>query len=343
LFFSTWDMRIFIYEYACCQSADSGEISSSLRRQGWAMLQALRDDFEASGIRTTNLLHESFSAESGSANCLLLRSGEEDAAFREQVHQADYIIVIAPEFSGLLLERARWVEQENGTLLSPLPEAIQLTADKLALHDHWVQLGIPTPSTVPCKAAMPMPDSFPAVVKPRFGAGSCGIRHAENAESFLNIVSQSGIEDYGGLLFQPFVQGIPVSIAFLVGQRRTIPLPPARQYLSNDGGLRYLGGELPLPAALAQRALALGRRAIAGIPGLRGYVGVDLVLEDGKGKLGDCAIEINPRLTTSYVGLRSLAESNLAQVMFEVVEGRDASQLAWKRTTVRFSADGAIL
>ena len=51
------------------------------------------------------------------------------------------------------------------------------------------------------------------------------------------------------------------------------------------------------------------------MPGLSGYVGVDVVLgNDGR----DWAIEINPRLTTSYVGLRALAGFNLAEAMLAV-------------------------
>ena len=73
---------------------------------------------------------------------------------------------------------------------------------------------------------------------------------------------------------------------------------------SFDGGfeIRYRGGRLPLPPTLMERATRLGKQTIACIPGLRGFVGVDLVL--GQDAADDRVIEVNPRVTTSAVGLR---------------------------------------
>jgi len=50
-------------------------------------------------------------------------------------------------------------------------------------------------------------------------------------------------------------------------------------------------------------------------------------------------IEINPRLTTSYVGLRALSRVNLAGQMIAVAEGR-AAELCWNATRVHFSSSG---
>ncbi len=49
------------------------------------------------------------------------------------------------------------------------------------------------------------------------------------------------------------------------------------------------------------------------IPGLRGYVGVDMVLSEDAVLL----IEINPRITTSYIALRQVIRLNLAQAIWE--------------------------
>jgi predicted ATP-grasp superfamily ATP-dependent carboligase len=77
------------------------------------------------------------------------------------------------------------------------------------------------------------------------------------------------------------------------------------------------------------------------VPGLLGYVGVDLVLGDAADGSQDYAIEINPRLTTSYVGLRQLAEFNLAEAMLVAAAGKLEQPLRWKPGHVRFSSDGS--
>ena len=77
--------------------------------------------------------------------------------------------------------------------------------------------------------------------------------------------------------------------------------------MSDDGRFVYLGGSLPLPHALASRATRLAQQAVAALPDPLGYVGVDLVLGADADGADDYVIEINPRLTTSYIGLRAAA------------------------------------
>ena len=48
----------------------------------------------------------------------------------------------------------------------------------------------------------------------------------------------------------------------------------------------------------------MARRTCRGLPGLKGYVGVDVVLTDTDAFV----IEVNPRLTTSYLGVRASAQ-----------------------------------
>jgi hypothetical protein len=51
-------------------------------------------------------------------------------------------------------------------------------------------------------------------------------------------------------------------------------------------------------------------------------------------------IKINPRLTTSYVGLRILADFNLAEVLLAVATGRPLPAWRWRAGAVEFSPMG---
>jgi len=336
-------MRVFVYEYGCAQSSADSLIPPSIQREGWAMLEALLEDFNSTpGVETTCLLHESFQGNPSGKKCRLMGSEEEENVFRELARQADYTVVIAPELRQILLERARWAE-EHSTLLSPLPAAVRLAGDKLALCGYWQSQGIPTPDTYLVGSGIAVPSPYPVVVKPRFGAGSTATRRADDPQDFLEALGECGNElSEGDLIAQRYVDGIPASVGFLACEETALPLLAGHQHLSDDGCLHYLGGELPLPEDLARRALALGRRAIGNMRGLRGYVGVDLVLGPDPGGSGDYAIEINARLTTTYVGLRQLAEDNLAQVMLQIVQGTEVPAIRWRPGKVRFRADGSI-
>ena len=89
------------------------------------------------------------------------------------------------------------------------------------------------------------------------------------------------------------------------------------------------------PPADAERARRIGRRALAEIPGLAGYVGVDLVLGDTEAD--DVAIEVNPRLTTSYVGLRQRTRTNLARVWLNLRAGRPTEPIEWSSDPLEFA------
>jgi predicted ATP-grasp superfamily ATP-dependent carboligase len=145
------------------------------------------------------------------------------------------------------------------------------------------------------------------------------------------------------MILQEYVPGRPVSVSFLAGAGELFALPAVEQVLSADGHFRYQGGRLPLPEELDRRARRLAERAVRAVEGLHGYFGVDLVLGDAEDGLEDFAIEINPRLTTSYVGLRRLARFNLAEGLLAVTTGALLPVRDWHTDPVVFQADGQIL
>jgi predicted ATP-grasp superfamily ATP-dependent carboligase len=72
-----------------------------------------------------------------------------------------------------------------------------------------------------------------------------------------------------------------------------------------------------------------------------GFIGVDMALGDDPEGRDDSVIEINPRLTTSYAGLRIASRTNLAQAMLDVAAGQTPT-LAFDETHLEFDADGSV-
>jgi hypothetical protein len=189
-----------------------------------------------------------------------------------------------------------------------------------------------------------LPDGFlyPVVLKPRHGAGSQGVRRIDSVEGFSwDELGRDKLPDDDWLIEQ-FVPGTAASVAVLCGPRGRFPLPAWRQRLSKDGRFRYLGGAYPLAEPLDARARRLAASAVtalgtAGGHMVRGYIGVDLVLGDAVDGSQDAVIEINPRLTTSYVGLRRAAKFNLAQAMLLVALGKVPPPLLFDTQPLEFS------
>lgn len=325
--------RVFVYEWCCATARGDAPRAASLSAEGRAMLAAAVDDFRrVLGVEVRTLLGAGLRDTANWPDVAVTRvSDDEPAAFRAAAEHADHALVIAPEFDRILEDRCRWAIEAGATLLGPSPAAVALAADKLALARHLESAGVPTPETRPAMDSVDGLGPPPWVVKPRLGAGS--------QETYL--VSGGHVRHHPGtvrgMIVQPFVPGRAASVAFLIGPRQTIALAPAWQDLSPDCRFHYRGGSAPLPAELAERAVHVARRAVDAVEGLAGYVGVDVVLGDG-----DSVIEINPRLTTSYVGLRALAIDNLMEMLLRLVRGESVAPPRWHDGGVCWTADGFI-
>lgn len=256
---------------------------------------------------------------------------EEELALRQWSQWADWTLLIAPETDHQLLRRVRAVEDSGGRLLSPGSEFVELTADKWCTNRHLRGGGVPVPrcELVP-KGGGPTRVPYAGVVKPRWGAGSAGLGGVGVGE----LLEVSG----GERCLEEYCPGLAVSVAMLCGPSEKRALPPCQQNLSEDGCFQYLGGRMPLSSAHAMRAERLAKRALDSLPSTTGYVGLDLVLGPARDGSEDVVIEINPRLTTSYVGLREASEGNLAGAMLKIAVGGEC-ELSFSSEPVEFSVE----
>ena len=334
-------MQIFVYEFVTgggWYSCGDGVPPESLVREGAAMAGALSADFAALDhvqvVMIQDRRFEHCPIEAVQVVDVASRF-EELAAFKQLATESDWTVVIAPEFSGFLAQRAAIVDKVGGRLLGPSLPTIRTTSDKhltaefLAMRDIAVPLGLPLEPQV----SLPVDFKYPAVLKPRGGAGSLGVRLIRSPADITNISDPSRLE--------AFCAGEPASVTFLCGPAGSTALIPCRQHLSEDGTFAYLGGSLPLSNPLATRAMSLASRAIGTFGSLRGFVGVDLILGGATDGADDVVIEVNPRLTTSYIGLRVAARSNLARAMLQIAEGEDAS-IVFDPRTIQFDAGGRV-
>ena len=298
-------MHILLYEYTTSGgltgSAEGSEYRSLLR-EGTAMISTVTADFAAGGKHRVQVLRDARLEHLRFPGCEVadVRAGEDVRLLMQHAGQADGTLIIAPETEGVLVDRCRLVLESGGRLLDPSIEFIELAADKHLTAEHLRAAGVPAPRGCEITAGQELPLDFdyPAVLKPRDGCGSQGVR----------LIASRGAAASAGCVTSPsrletFHRGLPLSVSFLCGPGIQHALPPCRQILSNDGRFTYLGGVLPLPAYLATRAQSLAAQALAAFPTACGYVGIDLVLGESPDGSQDCVIEINPRLTTSYVGL----------------------------------------
>jgi predicted ATP-grasp superfamily ATP-dependent carboligase len=181
------------------------------------------------------------------------------------------------------------------------------------------------------------------VVKPLDGAGSQAtylLNDQQTLDALLvNLPIHHGRERSWRI--ETFQEGDPVSVLALCGPAVISLLPTCYQRIKFGTTIKYHGGAYPLPAGLSWRAECIARYVLASLPEPSGFIGIDMVLGDDLEGREDSVIEVNPRLTTSYVVLRAASRTNLAQALLDVAAGKPPD-LSFDETPLEFDPDGTV-
>jgi tyramine---L-glutamate ligase len=339
-------MRILLYEYLTGGGLWSDEpgdpLCQPLLAEGRAMAEAVSCDLQrVDGVRAVTFRDSRLSS---ACNLLgdivtITSAAHEFEALAHWSRCVDGVMLIAPEHGGRLLDRSRWVEQHGGRLLSPDSSFVTLASDKSRTTRVLAAAGVAVPYALCLEPGEPIPEAFPfpAVLKPNDGVGSLETHLVADHMEAERLRARYG--DTRRL--EAYCPGLPASVLALCGPCCSLLLPPCQQHMTCAGQFEYRGGKFPLATDLAQRAERLAQAAFAALPHTNGFVGVDMILGDAADGACDVVLEVNPRLTTSYVGLRQGTASNLAAAMLTIQRG-DPCPLFFQDGAVEFQADGRI-
>lgn len=318
---------VFVFEHFVGGGQLGRPLPPSLAEEGGGMLAAVVADFCDAGHTVLTTLDSRVPLALDGAQIRAIRAEDDAAAvFEELARAADAALVIAPEPGGYLHHWIARLQRTGTRSLGCALEAIDLCGDKLAMAHHLADTGVPTPTTVTGPASL----DAPMIAKPRYGAGceaTFVVRHHDELAHLPAAAAER--------IYQPFIAGRAASVSLLVHDGQAQPLLAGEQHIDESTALMYTGGCLPLRGAVGERAVDLALRAVASVSGLGGFVGVDLVL--GEQASDDRVIEINPRLTVSFTGLRRLCTPRLADAMLD-----PNVRLSWRDRTVCFDHAGRI-
>ncbi|HMF98883.1 MAG TPA: ATP-grasp domain-containing protein [Vicinamibacterales bacterium] len=339
-------MRILVYEFASGGGLVGRDVPASLSREGAAMRAALVRDLAAMRC------HEIVTTADGRVRPALppdvevavLPAGDRarEAALDRLIARADGVWLIAPESDRCLERLAARAERQGKVLLGSGSRAIAGASDKARLPGRLAGAGVSHPVT---QALGPRDDpprhacriGYPIVVKPARGAGSHGVSLARNAASLDRAVTLARSATRGAILLQQYIAGTAASVSLLADGDRAVPLTLNAQTMGSSPPFAYRGGVTPLDHPLASRAIASAVAACHALPGLRGFVGVDFVLTDSAAVV----IEVNPRVTTAYLGVRAALAENVAALALAACGG-DLPPAPQAVRQVRFSASGRL-
>jgi predicted ATP-grasp superfamily ATP-dependent carboligase len=300
-------MRVFVYEHLSGGSA-AGDGCDELLAAGREMRDAVVHDLLRTGDCAVSVAAGPHAAEVPAA-ARALRPPADLCAAAFVAHQArlhDCVWVIAPETGGVLAQMRRAVDAERW--LGCDAAAIELASSKRATLARAAEHGL----TTPLAFAM-SPATRRWVVKPDDGAGAVATRvHNTHAAARDDVDTRRQRGE--AAVLEAWVAGEPLSLSLLCSADQIELLSVNRQQLAVDafGVLSFTGVQiaaLPRDDARIGSLRAWARTLARAIPGLRGYVGIDLVWHAQRGPV---LIEINPRVTMAYVGLSTALDRNLA-------------------------------
>jgi tyramine---L-glutamate ligase len=307
-------MRVLLHEW--CSSGGLTGDDPAIAREGRLMLEALAADVAKDPrLEAIVLLAEGRRLTLPAVvRRLAVRPGDDLAPLVAAARRADWTLLVAPESDGLLLERVRAVRAAGGRVLAPSAGVIELAGDKQATLVRLAGRGIPVPAGRSLAAGEPVPDQFrlPAVRKAR---GGCG------GEELVVIRRRPCPTPAGPTRLEAFAAGTPVGVSLVCGPEGQVPLPVMRQRFTSGDRPRYLGSDRLADAGVAARATALALRTAAAIAADAGWLGVDMIMGERADGRDDRVLEVNPRITTSFVGQTRLVASSLVAAMIGAASG----------------------
>ncbi|MGB2842079.1 MAG: ATP-grasp domain-containing protein [Halobacteriota archaeon] len=278
-------MRIMVAEYAV--GGGEGK-SGSLLREGKEMLTTLRRSFERIG------------------NEVVYPEAEDDfeAAVDKLSKESDAGIVIAPD--DRLCELTELVESNTVNLGCP-SECVKICADKMEATKILNDKGIPVPGIVRDSEM----GEGEYVKKPRYGCASENVFILNGKGNHEAAFFYDDNRDY---IVTEFIKGEDISSSVVVGVSSVLPLTINKQFMRVEGErLRYEGGLVPYFVGRdAEREIMNISKKVVTMLRCKGYVGIDFVLgDDGTAYV----VDINPRPTTSIVGIAKVLNYEVAELI----------------------------
>jgi len=337
-------MKILVFEYITGGGFNKQELPDSLANEGRLMLHALLDNLRScaengneSCIELVVMLDNRFigSVNTAGFDTVIIKPEQNSHdEFVRLVQDCDAIWPIAPEFDGILQTLCQTVELSGKKLLTSPARAVAVTGNKFKAYQHLKQHQIATVPTrmftgaewesnsdsqhitqelVESSAASPTCKIEQWLVKPVDGAGCADSYILTDSKDFELIHSRKG-----RYVIQPHLQGKKTSLSCLFKQGIGWLLCANLQQFNIINQQYHLSKIIVNHYSDLSEYRNLVDNIAHALPELWGYAGIDLI-ETPEQRF---VLEINPRLTTSFVGINAALGINVAESILQLLKGK---------------------
>ena len=327
---------ILVFEYFTA----SGEKDKCIISEAEALVFALLDDL--SDFNIDLVINESYGSvvkEYSNVNPILINNDIVDW-LEDNAANFNKAIFIAAENDNNLYNITKILEENDVELYNSSSEACFISSDKSETYEVLSNV-VPQPRTFRFKidpkgywkrAIENLHEKWQAedpltplklIIKPLMGVDCEDIVVIEDIED-LTLDLDRIFKPGSRVIVQEFIDGADISVSLISDGKKAIPLSLNEQFVSlKDDKGTYIGGKLPFESKYRDEAFEIATKAVESIDGLRGFVGVDLIINaDEKDIYSVYLLEINSRFTTPYVGLKQIANINIGKSIIDIIDGK---------------------
>ncbi len=323
---------ILVFEYFTA----SGEKDKCIISEAEALIFALLRDLSGFSVDLViNRSYENIAVDYDNVNPILI-DGDVIGWLRDNAAKFTDAIFIAAENNNNLYNITKILEENNVNIYTSSAEACFKTSDKYETYEA-LPSEIPQPKSF--KLEIDSEKQWKRVIEELHKKWQ-----SENPSKILkliikplmgvdceNIVILDDIWDLSytlekvfpvgsTVIVQEYIEGTDISVSLISDGITAVPISLNKQYveLKDDKGT-YIGGKLPYISKCKKKAFEIATKAVESIDGLKGFVGVDLLISNDENSV--YLLEINSRFTTPYVGLCRVADFNIGETIIELIDG----------------------
>ena len=310
-------LKLFVCEFITGGGFNHVTLNQPLLHEGRIMRDALLQDLSnlPYQIHTTN---DSRIPQPQYCNEVITINTTDDVwqIWETLINKVDIVWLIAPETNNFLERLTKLAEQAQKMIIGSDAETIKITGNKLLTYHALKQANIATLATYHADDWR-MHDCRQWVAKPIDGAGCETTRYFDDKTKLKTWLSQENRTNTH--IIQAFQDGIPGSIACLMFDGSAKVLSCNKQLVSIENNLFSFGGILINGLqAFWHEFEQIANKVAETFSGLSGYVGIDVIVNTSAMPHQILVVEVNPRLTTSFVGLKEATSINIAELCMNI-------------------------
>jgi tyramine---L-glutamate ligase len=293
--------KILIYEYITGGGLLNEDLTSGLRDEANMITSSIYDSCRKSRYFKYNYFKDYRLLAAKEKEAIVLRNNSKiyDLNF---LNQYDYVLPVLPEIDMSLYLYVKYLETNGINAVISNSQTIKICSDKLDFYKFCQKKNLLTIETYK-KYKSNLRNKL-LLIKDRYGAGCSYIETTKDIKN-LKLIKEDKV-------IQPYIDGEDYSVSVYFTKNNFYILTVNKQilkYRNNKARLSSIIVNVKPPSYL--KITSLVSRIKDALPGLYGFAGIDIII-----KGNDIFItEINPRLTTSFIGIYDTIGVNIIDLI----------------------------